>query len=221
MALQKRGKTRFAFTLPPAWNGRTGIAYHQFDNNYQHALTAARKTVGADAIHHLSYGATSPRGDLQADARRRWERFMLDYDYTVRTMAGVIIDTMTEVNDLRKVAEWGRATQIPQMFYGSLYSDYRWMVRHALANDANVLFLHRQKDEYIQNERTGNLRLDGWQGIVYEAQMVLEHTRDEEGVFTTTIVEAAQDARLIGLTFTSADDRNDLSSIAAMVKDMA
>ncbi len=222
MAPQKRGKTRFAFTLPKTFAKRSGLAYLQLDNNYQHALTAARKEYGADAIQHLSYSSSDPRGDVQADARRRWERFITDYDYCVRKMAGVIVDTMTELNDLRKLAEFGKTTQIMQLFYGSLYSDYRWMVKHALDNDANVLFLHRMKDEYKNNERTGNLKLDGWTGIVYETQMLLEHTRDDDGIFTTVIREAAQDARLIGMEFSSgADDENHFGALAERVESMA
>lgn len=223
MAQQKRGKTRFAFTMPKKGNGRSGLAYLQLDNNYQHALTAARKTYGADSIQHLSYSSADPRGDLQAEARRRWERFITDYDYCVRKMASVVVDTMTELNDLRKIAEHGRNSQIMQIFYGSIYSDYRWMVKHALDNDANVLFLHRQKDEYLRNERTGNLKLDGWVGIAYETQMLLEHTRDDDGIFSTIIREAGQDARLIGMEFSSdpKSENNDFNSLAAVVESMA
>lgn len=223
MAPQKRGKTRFGFSMLKGAAKTAKLAYLQLDNNYQHALTAARKEYGTDRIQHLSYSSGDPRGDIQADARRRWERFVQDYDFCVRKFQFVMVDTMTELNDLRKLAEFGKTTQIMQLFYGSLYADYRWMVKHALDNDASVLFLHRMKDEYKNNERTGNLKLDGWPGIAYETQMLLEHTRDEDGIFSTIIREAGQDARLIGMEFTSdaKSENNDFNSLAAVVESMA
>ena len=58
-ALQKRGKTTFAFTMPKP------MAYLQLDANYEHALTKARKQYGKDAIRHIRYAA-DPRGDIKS-----------------------------------------------------------------------------------------------------------------------------------------------------------
>ena len=210
MAQQKRGKSRWAFTAPKP------LAYLQWDNNYEHVLAWARKEYGKDKIKHLSY-RPDPRADAKAAHRAEWERFLKDYDYCVRNFKSVVVDTMSEVNDARKVSEFGRTLQIMNIFYGSFYSDYRWMVRHALDNDANVIFVHRMKDEYLNNERTGGLKLEGWAGIAYEAQVLLEHRRDDEGVFVSTIRECAQDAMLNGMEFSSEDDENDFAHLAQRI----
>lgn len=219
MALQKRGKTTFAFGMPKKGNKQDGLAYLQLDNNYEHALKKARSQYGKTSIHHLSYSATNPKDDLQAGAKARWERFIKDYDYCVSHFPSVIVDTMSELYELRRVAEHGRTTGIVAIFYGGIYSDFRWMVRHALENNSNVLFLHRMGDEYVKNERTGNLKLAGWGGIAYESQMLLEHTRDEENHFLTTVREATSDAMLIGMEFSSHPKTNDntFADLAAAV----
>ena len=211
MAQQKRGKTTFAFSMPKP------LAYLQLDNNYEHALKAARKKYGIDSIRHLSYSSSDPRVDLHAEAKTRWARFIQDYSYCVKNFKSVVVDTMTELYDLRRLAEFGRTTQIMQLFYGPIYSDLRWMVTHALRHDANVLFLHRMGDEYINNQKTGGLKLQGWAGIAYESQMLLEHTRDEDNNFITTIRESSSDAMLIGMELDAAEEENDFPTLATRV----
>lgn len=209
--LQKRGKTRFAMTLPKP------LAYLQLDANYEHALAQARLRYPKKGdIQHLKYFA-DPRTDIRSANQAVFERLMRDFDYCVKNFRGVIVDTATELMDVRKLAEYGRNTQIPQIYYGSIYADFRWMVKHALDHDANVLFLHRLKDEWAGGDRTGNYVMDGWKGIQFEAQMYLEHSRDTDGNFITNIVECAQDAMLMGMTLSSADDDNDFPGLATRV----
>lgn len=208
--LQKRGKTRFAFTLPKP------IAYLQLDANYEHALAQARKQYGKDAVRHIRYFA-DPRSDIKAANQAVFERLIKDFDYCVQNFNGVIVDTASELMDVRKLAEYGRNTQIPQIYYGSIYADFRWMVKHALDHNANVLFLHRLKDEWSNGDRTGNYVMEGWRGVQFETQVYLEHERNAEGVFTTNIVECAQDALLMGQTLSSEDDDNDFASLATRI----
>lgn len=221
MAQQKRGKSRWAFTAPKApkkVNGvtRSGLAYLQWDNNYEHVLAWARKQYGKDAIKHVSY-RPDPKQDIKVAHRAEWERFVGDFAYCVRHNRSVVVDTMSEVNDVRKVAEFGRTLQIMNIFYGSFYADYRALVRDALDNDANVIFVHRMKDEYINNERTGGLKLEGWYGMAYESQVLVEHARDDDGNFKTIVRECAQDAMLNGMEFTTEDDENDFAHLAQRI----
>lgn len=210
MAQQKRGKTAWALTAPKP------LAYLQWDNNYEHVLAKARKQYGKDAIKHVSY-RPNPKLDIKASHMQEWERFVHDFVYAVDNFRSVVIDTMSEVNDVRKVAEFGRTLQIMNIFYGSFYADYRSLVRYAMEHDANVIFIHRMKDEYINNERTGGLKLEGWYGMAYESQMLLEHTRDDEGNFMSIVRECGQDAMLNGLELSSEDDENDFATLATRV----
>lgn len=209
-ALQKRGKTTFGFTLPKP------MAYMQFDANYEHALAKARKQYGKDAIRHMKYFA-DPRADLKAANGAAFDRFIKDFDYCCDNFRGILIDTSSELMDVRKMAEFGRTTQIPQIYYGPIYSDFRWLVKRALDSNANVLFVHRLKDEWLGGDRTGGYVMEGWKGVQFDAQMYLEHQRDEEGTFTTTIVECAQDAMLMGMSLSSAEDENDFATLATRV----
>lgn len=209
-ALPKRGKTTFGFSMPKP------LAYLQLDNNYEHALAKARKEYGKDSIRHLSYFA-DPRADLKAANMAVWERFIRDFEYCVLNFKSVLVDTSTELLDVRKLAEYGRTTQIPQIYYGSFYADFRWMVKHATDHDANVNFVHRLGDEWKNGDRTGDYVLQGWKGVQFDAQVYVEHQRDAEGGFTTNIIECAQDAMLMGLTLAGTDDENDFPTLATRI----
>lgn len=217
MALQKRGKTTWAYTMPKEKKGKLeGLAYFQFDANYEHALRKSREQYGDKAIQHLRYAA-DPRSDIKTSNLAVWTRLLRDYEYCLGRFRSIVIDTTTEVLDVRKLAEYGRNTQIQQMNYGAMYSDLRWMVKQALDSDTNVNFIHRMKKEYINNNWTGEYALEGWGNIVFETQCHISHDRDSDGVFTTTIVDSGQDAMLNGLTFSSEDGDNDFKSLAMKI----
>jgi hypothetical protein len=210
-APQKRGKSRFAFTMPKP------MAYQQLDANYEHVLAWARGEYGEESIKHLQY-MPDPRKDLQEASKVQWERLMRDFAYCLDHYRSIAVDTMTEVHVLRRLSEHGKIVQIPALFYGPMHADYRWMVKSALASDCNVLFLHRVTDEYIDGERTGKRILDGWKGIAYDAQVVIEHEREDDGTaFRTIIRDCAQNALLMGMVLDSADDENSFPVLATRV----
>jgi len=210
-ALQKRGKTTFGFTMPKP------LAYMQLDANYEHALAKARKQFKAkDAIRHLKYFA-DPRGDIRAANAAVFDRLIKDFDYCVDNFRSVFVDTTSELMDVRKIAEWGRTTQIPQIYYGSIYADFRWMVKRALDSNCNVCFVHRLKDEWQAGDRTGGYVLEGWRGILFDSQVYVEHSRTPEGDFITTIVECSQDALLMGMTLSGKDEENDFPTLATRI----
>ncbi len=210
-AKQKRGKTRFGFTMPKP------LAYLQLDASGEYMLAEARKaSKKKDDIKHLKYFA-DPRGDIKSANLRVFESIVRDFEYCVSNFRSVLVDTVTELLDVRKLAEYGRNSQILQIYYGSIYADLRWLVKEARQHDANVWFVHRVKDEYIGGDRTGNDLLDGWRGIQYEAQVYAEHDRTDDGVFTTTIKESEQNALVTGMVLSSADDENDFPTLASRV----
>lgn len=209
-ALQKRGKTTFGFTLPKP------LLYCQFDANYEHALSKARKQYGKDSIRHISYSA-DPRGALRANNASIFEQFTRDFDYGVDNFRSILVDTSSELMDIRKMAEFGRTTQIQQIYYGSIYSDFRWLVKRGLDSDCNVWFIHRLKDEWKAGESTGGYVIEGWKGVLFDAQVYVEHGRDAAGEFTSTIIECAQAAELMGMVLAGADDENNFGTLAQRV----
>lgn len=177
------------------------LAYLQLDANYEHVLRWARgvyeKKGKKDQIKHLKYWA-DPQGDIKGTNLAMWERFVTDYLYCLQNFRSVFVDTLTELVTVRKIAQFGRDTQILQLFYGAIYADLRFLVKEALNSDCNVGFVHRSKKLYRNDEWTGDYELQGWGDVVYETQVHLVHDRDDEGNFSTQIKECAQDARLMG-----------------------
>lgn len=210
-AKQKRGKTKFGLTMPRP------LCYMQLDASGEFMLGEARKSAKKkDDIKHLKYFA-DPRGDIKGANLRVWETLVRDFEYCISNFRSVLVDTLTEALDVRKLAEFGRNSQILQIYYGSIYADFRWMVKEARLHDANVWFVHRVKDEYVGGDRTGNDLLDGWRGIQYEAQVYVEHDRSDEGIYTTTIKECEQNGLIAGMVLSSDDDDNDFPTLATRV----
>lgn len=210
-AQQKRGKTRFGFTMPKP------LAYFQLDANYEHVLADARtKFKGKNDIKHIRYFADS-RGDIKSSNLAVFERVVKDFDYCVDNFKSVLIDTTSELLDVRKLAEFGRQTQIMQIYYGGIYADFRWMVKRALDSNCNVNFVHRMKKEYRNDNWSGGFELEGWRGVMYETQVYVEHERDADGTFTTNVIECAQNALLMGSSLSSAEDENDFPTLATQI----
>lgn len=210
-AQQKRGKSRFGFTMPKP------MAFLQLDANYEHVLAWARKEYPKKgAIQHIQYSADS-RGDIKSSNLAVFERVVRDFDYCIHNFRSVLVDTTSELLDVRKLAEFGRQTSIMQIYYGSVYADFRWMVKEALKSNCNVNFVHRMKKEYRSDEWTGGYELEGWQGIKYETQVYVEHERDEQANFTTNIIECAQNAMLMGTSLQSSEDENDFQTLATRI----
>lgn len=193
------------------------LVYMQLDASGEFALERARAAAKKKLdIQHLKYFA-DPRKDIKGENLRVWERFVRDFEYNVRNFRSVLVDTATELLDVRKIAEFGRSTQILQIYYGGFYADFRWFIKEARKNDANVWFAHRVKDLYENGDRTGKDVLAGWRDIVYEAQVYVEHDRSEDGVFSTIIQECEQNALIMGQTLSSADDDNDFPGLAVQI----
>ena len=193
------------------------LAYLQFDSNYEFALADARKRYGADDISHRRYFA-DPTSDIKGANGAVWERFVKDYRYCVDNFRSVVVDTPSELLDVRKLAEFGRNTQILQIYYGGFYADLRWMVKYATDHMANVNFVHRMKKEYRDDKWSGDYELEGWRGMVFEAPIYVEHNRDDEsGVFTTTIKECSPNSMLVGTVLRSDEDENDFATLATRI----
>jgi hypothetical protein len=193
------------------------LTYMQLDASGEFMLEEARRASKKKTdIKHLKYFA-DPRGDIKSANLTVWDRVVRDFEYEVRNSRSVLVDTLTEALDVRKLAEYGRNSQILQIYYGSIYADFRWMVKEARKHDANVLFVHRVKDEYKNGDRTGNDVLAGWREIAYEAQVYIEHDRTDDGIFTTTVRDCEQNAMINGMILSSEDDENDFPTLACRI----
>jgi len=104
-----------------------------------------------------------------------------------------------------------------QLFYGSIWADFRWLVREALKSQCNVGFIHQVRKEYKADDWTGDYELDGWRGIVFETQVHLRHRRVEGPVFETSIEECTQNANLMGSVLSSKDEDNTFPNLAANI----
>lgn len=96
------------------------------------------------------------------EAERLWNLFVTNYrhalDGTLKAPNGkrfrtIGVDTLTELQELRLLAEFGRLIGFRQRERGGANSDIVELIRMAEDYDVNVVWLHQMKDEYARTKK--------------------------------------------------------------------
>lgn len=131
--------------------------------------------------------------DPQALAKAEWAAFESDYRYSLAHNRTTIIDTGSEMYELIRLAELGRLTQVPPNLYGPVNAKMRALIRLAYDGDSNVIFLHKMKEEWVNepsfnpskgkientSRKTGNYKRAGWNDMGYQVQVSIHAFRED------------------------------------------
>lgn len=171
-AMQKRGKTHFGLTMPGP------IAFFNFDKGHEGVL---EKFTDDKMILGNQYKAE--RNMTKELYEQHWEKLKTDYYRAMDSnlVRSILFDTGTDVYELLRWARFGKLSQVKPHHYGPVNLEFKNMIEEALGADKNVMFLHRVKDEYINEVNTGKKILAGPQWMPFEVQVVIEGFRWEEG----------------------------------------
>ena len=101
-------------------------------------------------------------------------------DARIRT---IIIDTATELWELMRLARFGKLSQVQPHHYGPVNAEFRDILRKAYDTDKNLILVHKQKPEYINDKRTGGVERAGFGDIPYIVQVNMVVGRDEDGFY--------------------------------------
>ena len=167
-AMEKCGKTHFALTAPGP------IAYINNDMGLDGVVQKFQKEK---EIWVASYKLSSSINGLSVEktaelAGAMWEKFTSDYmgavnDPQIKT---VVLDTATEVWDLLRLANFGKLKQVNKFEYDVPQSIFREMIRLAEDTNKNFVFIHKVKDEWVNDKSTGNKKRAGFAGTGYLVQ---------------------------------------------------
>lgn len=153
------GKTQFLLSAPDP------IAFIDLDLN---ADGVVQKVQKKKKVYHAKYNlpmADSKNIDKVADAAGDvWERVLGDFvaaahDSTVRSIG---VDTGTELWELLRLALYGKLTQIISREYSHANAIYKQLIREVENTDKNLILLHKLKDEYVNDKRTGERIRSGY-----------------------------------------------------------
>jgi len=159
-ALEKKGKTHFAFTAPDP------IAVISTDTGTEE--TAAKFKRTGKIIHLLKATPAKEIGTNHDLANREWEKLLNGWmgivaDRSIRTM---VIDTHTEFWQTMRLARFGKLEQVPPKKYDEVNRDMRDMVKMIKERgDLNAVFIHKYKKTYVGTKKAdGTPGMDSWNG---------------------------------------------------------
>lgn len=203
----KVGKSTWALTAP------CPIAYHNLNNRAEHVLD---KFVGR-GVYEYKYDTLLARE--QAEWQAQWNKFRSDFKEAVGhpQIRTIVIDTETDLWEMRRLAQWGRESSVPDQ-YGAVNKDIRNIYDAVSGTNKNLVVISEMKKRYITKivkTRTGERELSEWNGSYefagwgntgYKVEVNVEAAFDtKEHVFSTKIVNCGINAILAGKVFEDAE----------------
>lgn len=154
----------------------------------------------------------------------QWDKFLTAYDKALKSsmvdggVRSVVVDTGTDLFDIRLLSEFGKLLGIQPWERGGANADFIEIMRRGEKYNANTIWLHYGKEEWKtqKTERgevsapTGGYILDGFKKANSAVQIVartnyVEH-KDPRKRFEVQLVRCGVgDSRLNGAKFTSMD----------------
>lgn len=198
--LEKRGKNHFALSAP----GPVGILSLDLglDGVVQKFQNKKEIWVAEHRVNTTALRAQHNMEDVAEVANEAWNNIMRDYDEMLASGAkSGIIDTATELWEILRLARFGKLDQVRPHHYGPVNAEFREVIRKAYDTDMNLLLLHKMKDEYKNDSRTGDVKRSGFSDMGFLVQVIVQCWRDEEKApdcFHATVVDCRQDPTLNG-----------------------
>lgn len=173
----KSGKTELALTAPGP------VAVHDLNFGLEGTI---EKFLDKKDIYVFSYAipisARLPGSSFSSvvePANKLWEEFAINFRASLQDMRTVIVDTGSEIWELLRIARFGKLAQVPPMSYGPVNAEFRQLTQLALnQNKCNVIYLHKVKPVYKNEQKTEETERSGFGEIEYDVQSVLRTNRD-------------------------------------------
>ena len=205
--LEKSGKTTFGLSAPGP------IALFDLDIGTEGVVDKvldAKKIIIASVNYRDATNQTEWLA-MWEKAKKAWYDALKASIKEVRTLLG---DTWTEMWELARLARFGKLTQVMPHQYGPVNAEFRDMIKRAYDTEKNVILIHKQKEEYINDKNTGRMKRSGFGDIGYLVQVNLEVWR-RKGEFGLTVKDCRQEASLAGEEFV--DPMNTFPFLASQV----
>ncbi|KKN62605.1 hypothetical protein LCGC14_0510160 [marine sediment metagenome] len=190
------GKSHFLFTAPePVFLFNIDIGTEGVLEKFQ--------VSGRDIY---VYDVRVPKGASQTVYQTMWgevkERVAKVYRYNEGTLG---MDTATEGYELARLAHLGKLTQVLPHHYVEVKSEWRELMRLAYDSRMSTILVQKVKPIYINNNRTKDYEIAGFDETPYMVQLALTTFRgqDAEGnvQFGYTVDKCRRRASLMGQEF--------------------
>lgn len=167
-AREKQGKTHFTMTAPAPmviFNADTGL------EGVVHKFLAQGKRILVYNIPKPDLGSKT----VEKDANRVWQSLSDAYDEALRNSAirTIVFDTATEVWEILRLAYFGKITQVMPHHYVGCNAEFRKFLDRIYDTDKNLLLVQKMKAEYVNDKRTGEYEMAGFNDTPYRVQGVV------------------------------------------------
>ena len=166
------GKTHFAFTAPgpiiffDVDIGTEGVVNKFQGKGKQIFIYPVSVPKGADTSKDV-YSA------LWAETTARIKKA-----YTLKR-GTVVWDTETEINELARLANFGKLTQVMPHNYAKVNRELRDIMDWAYDSTMNSIFIRKMKPKWVNNARTSDYEEQGWGDMEYKCQVNLTMYRED------------------------------------------
>ncbi len=175
--MEGKGKSSLALSAPDP------IALFDFDTGLEGVI----EKILAEGRDILVPDESLKHRDVttQADWGKMWDAFVKMYARALNSkdIRTVVIDTGTEAWELARLAAFGQLSQVQPHHYGPVNADFRRLIKRAFDSDKNLIITHKLKPRYVDNKRTKDYDMSGFNDMPYIAQVtvrVWRHRRAED-----------------------------------------
>ena len=158
---EKEGKTHFALTAPGP------IALIDMDIGLEGVVS---KFIKEKKIYVASFNYREATDPKQWDEMwQKMKKCFLDA-LTNNAIKTLVCDTATEMWELLRMASFGKLAQVKPHHYAPVNAEFRDLLRKAYDTDKNLILIHKQKKEYVDEKWTGNMERAGFGDVGYAVQ---------------------------------------------------
>ena len=200
-AFQKTGKTSFIMTAPKP------ILYMNFDKSSEEDMGGR---LAGQPIYIKNYWPASSEQDA---CKKTIDEFHSNYRDALSTASirTIAIDTGSELWEMKRMADFGKLTQVMPIQYSRANMWYRALFNDALQCNKNIIITHKLKKEYMDNDWSGKYEAQGFSQVPYLVHVSVRLSREEKPpyLFRLSVNECTQNALIKGMELTS--DPRDLA----------
>lgn len=121
------------------------------------------------------------------------------------TQGTIVWDTESEINELARLAHFGKLGQVMPQHYAVVNRELRDLMDGIFDSGLSVVFVRKLKPKWVNGNRTSEYEGSGWSDMEYKCQVNMRLHRDdtENGPeFSAIIKKCRQNPDINGMTLT-------------------
>jgi len=160
--MDKEGKSHLALTAPGP------ISLIDMDTGLEGVIN---KFIKKKKIYRAFFNYHDATSQSEWDTMwKKMKQAFLDALAT-KVIRTLIVDTASEMWELCRMANFGKLAQVKPHHYAPVNAEFRDLIRKAYDTDKNLILIHKQKKEYVDEKWTGNMERAGFGDIGYAVQV--------------------------------------------------